>query len=324
MTIPHLPESTPHRKPAFPPHGPSTLTVATETATERRRRRLGDPSLHEAVLKVLSRARIAKEERQGLLSETICRALACALVPDEDVLCRQFVCGMARNVAREYRRDRMRRREQLSFEESASEAPRVESRIDERLTILGIVDDAEPGDRRAYTWWARTILFGHTCAEIAGEEGIGYSTVCRTVERARQRLERGVHTSAVFAIMIVFLYGVLRNQRPRQDVADHDKLPKTEEPAPAPKPESKVNTPAPSRGETEEIRSKALADCAEGSWQACYDGLEAARRLDPAGDATPEIERARAEAMAELEAKAPHKAAPRHASPQPRPHTGDK
>jgi hypothetical protein len=43
----------------------------------------------------------------------------------------------------------------------------------------------------------------------------------------------------------------------------------------------------------EPMRRLALEKCAGGDWKPCVDGLDEARRLDPAGDARPEVKQAR-------------------------------
>jgi hypothetical protein len=67
-----------------------------------------------------------------------------------------------------------------------------------------------------------------------------------------------------------------------------------EEPSAVPSPEQRA----------EEIRRVALDHCAEKRWQQCLDGLDEAKRLHPAGEDDPAVERAR-EAAAEASRPAP-------------------
>ena len=55
----------------------------------------------------------------------------------------------------------------------------------------------------------------------------------------------------------------------------------------------------------EPMRRLALEKCVSGEWKPCVDGLDEARRLDPAGDTRPEVQQARQAADKALNAQPP-------------------
>lgn len=124
---------------------------------------------------------------------------------------------------------------------------------------------------------------GRTDAEVAEELGIARQTVSNRVATVRKvmrdkwskRVAAGA--LALFAALVVVF--VLK----RRDEEARNRLP----PAPAPVPSAAPQIPV--ALQAAELRRGALEDCASARWARCSERLEAARKLDPAGEVQPMV-----------------------------------
>jgi DNA-directed RNA polymerase specialized sigma24 family protein len=283
---------------------------ADPSTAKTRKRRLGDPTLREAVRATLRKKRIPPREIDDLANETLARAATCDILPDDTVLCRQYVCGVARNVATDHRRGERRRAEAngVPFNELAKWAPRIDpNTLEAELLLENLTKPATVKQRQALGWFLRFALGGDSYATIAGEAGLPYKAVWKAAENARAWLERRVMALGIAFVVLLLVWGSVRDRvRPRQDVADPDKTttPKVE-PTAKPQPQAQVQDTAPKLEEAASLRSKALAACKAKHWMECVDGLRAAKELDPKGDSAPEIQKAWEKAEQAMESKGP-------------------
>jgi len=123
---------------------------------------------------------------------------------------------------------------------------------------------------------------GHTDAEIAAELGVAKQTVSNRVVAVRRmmrdRLARRIAAGAVVlfaALLVVFLLK-------RRDEEARNRLP---HPPPAPVPTAAPEIPVAVRAQ--ELRREALEACVARDWDTCSNRLDAADRLDPAGQYQP-------------------------------------
>jgi RNA polymerase sigma factor (sigma-70 family) len=130
---------------------------------------------------------------------------------------------------------------------------------------------------------------GHTHAEIAQQLGVAQQTVSNRIAMVRKKIrelwEKRRAELAALALTIVIAVLVYRN---REEVAHFFRAP-----APAPVPTHTVPTVEPSIPvsvlQAAEHRSQAAEACRSGDYVTCSDHLEAAARLDPAGETQPTV-----------------------------------
>jgi DNA-binding CsgD family transcriptional regulator len=130
---------------------------------------------------------------------------------------------------------------------------------------------------------------GHTDAQIAEKLGVAQQTVSNRIAMARKKIRQRWEARAakLAALALTILLAVLA-YRHREEVARFFHAP-----APAPVPTHTVPTVEPSIPvsvlQAAEHRSQAAEACRSGDYAACSDHLEAAARLDPAGENQPTV-----------------------------------
>jgi len=124
---------------------------------------------------------------------------------------------------------------------------------------------------------------GRTDAEVAEELGIAKQTVSNRVATVRKvmrdRWSKRVAAGALALFAALVIVFVLK----RRDEEARNRLP----PAPAPVPSAAPQIPV--ALQAAELRRGALEDCANARWARCSERLEAARKLDPAGEVQPMV-----------------------------------
>ncbi|HTQ41329.1 MAG TPA: sigma-70 family RNA polymerase sigma factor [Polyangiaceae bacterium] len=137
---------------------------------------------------------------------------------------------------------------------------------------------------------------GLTDAQIAEKLGMAQQTVSNRIAMARKKMRQkwqqrvATLTALTLAVAILIVVG----WRKREEVARFFHL---EAPAPAPAPAPTRPVPEPSipvaLQQAEKLRSEAIEACNSGQFATCSDRLEAAAKLDPAGDTDPLMVRMR-------------------------------
>jgi RNA polymerase sigma factor (sigma-70 family) len=131
---------------------------------------------------------------------------------------------------------------------------------------------------------------GFTDAHIAETMGVAQQTVSNRIAMARKKMrqkwQQRAATLAALTLAVAVL--IVIGWRKREEVARFFHL---ESPAPAPAPAPTRPVPEPSipvaLQEARKLRSEAIEACKRGDDATCSDRLEAAAKLDPAGDTDP-------------------------------------
>jgi DNA-directed RNA polymerase specialized sigma24 family protein len=166
--------------------------------------------------------------------------------------------------------------------------------------------DARPRLHKSFAWLLQTKR-GMTYADIAARENTNEKVVRNALNRLRDEL-RMVFGPVIVLAAFVLVYLLVRALHGYvNDQAHPDVLPDVPRPtpnivappAPAPAP-APTTAPQPS---AEELRTRAFAECDALDWVGCFQDLDAASQLDPAGDKAPRVKAARARAMHGLAGK---------------------
>jgi hypothetical protein len=151
---------------------------------------------------------------------------------------------------------------------------------------------------------------GEKLETIAEEENLPPARVRQRVSRMRRWMkERWAAELAAVAMLALLAIAVWRWLR-----ADETPEALPEVPVPTSQPDV-----APALERARVVRADALRKCEAFEWQACLDGLDEAKRLDPAGDTAPEVGAARARAERALQPPPQAPDSKEDAKPEPLP-----
>ncbi len=237
--------------------------------------------------------RVGASDVDDVVQTVLVDALSAQRIPDTESELRRWLTGIARHKIADLHRKAGR--------EQPSELPDVETApapVEERLMAEWAEEQVQKSTDAARTlqWMAREGE-GEKLEQIAAEEKIEAATVRQRVSRMRRWMkERWIAELAAVAAIAVLGFFVYRwlLRAPVEVVR---------EPGPSASPElSPVERAVP-------IRRAALESCKRAEYQPCLEGLDRARDLDPAGDATEEVQGAReaAKKALDLEKQAPTK-----------------
>jgi DNA-directed RNA polymerase specialized sigma24 family protein len=238
------------------------------------------------------RRKVPEMDVDDVVQTVLCDALANKEPPEETEQLRRWIAGITRHKVADFHRKGSRAKhvelpEQLEGEEPPLAARDLAEWADKQT-------EGDPDDKRTLDWMARE-GGGEKLAHIAASERLPATHVRQRVSRLRRMMRQrwAAEIAAVAAIVIITL---IAWEMMRDDPVT----------TPEPVPEI-IPDPAPPRvvdprlAEAERLRGKALDDCGNELWQECLDGLDAAKALDAEGDASDEIQKARAAANDKLE-----------------------
>lgn len=263
-----------------------------------------------AALVAMVRKRVPESEVEDIVQQTLAEAVESPHAPPEGEALRRWIFGVAKNKVVDYHRRAGRESFDLP-EVPDSPAPHAEADL-----LRWAERHLPPGDdaKRTLDWMLRE-GDGEKLESIAASEKVPAPRVRQRVSRMRRHLkahwQREVAILAALGVIVGALVLLLRR------------------PAPAPIADDPRAVPIDPRAE--QIRGDALARCdaaakdpgdARATWKECLDGLDEARRLDPAGEARPEVRRARQaadRALAPSPTALPPSPAPSATAPAPSP-----
>jgi hypothetical protein len=133
--------------------------------------------------------------------------------------------------------------------------------------------------------------------EIARRLGVAFSTVRNELARGRHAMRKSwtAYAAATFVALIGVLTGLLRD-RDRATLGVTD--------APEPELDHPIAPPEPSPEEmAASLRRQALHACDLRQWVECYVTFERAAAMDPVGDKSPWVQKAKREAMQNVDSK---------------------
>ena len=258
----------------------SDLPPSTKT-TDDAHRALGDPALRRQ-LEEFVRRRVPASDVDDVVQTVLLDARAATARPDGGDELKRWLLGVARHKVVDLHR-RAHREPPAELPEIETAPPPVEERELVRWAEkqAGSTRDAQ----KTLGWMAREGE-GEKLEAIAADERAPRRRVRQRVSRMRRWMkERWLAELAAVAALVLLAFAVWRwlskpeDERPE---AHHEPAP-TATIAPEPTPLERAA----------ELRLKAFDECSANHWQACLDGLDRAKALDPNGDLAPPVGAAR-------------------------------
>jgi DNA-directed RNA polymerase specialized sigma24 family protein len=263
---------------------------------DERRRTLGSSELRRVLVEFV-RKRVGPADVDDVVQIVLLDALAATTAPTAPDELKKWVIGVARHKIADHHRRGSR--------EKPSELPDLEAEpppVEEQQLVEWATREAGKAGKdgeRTLGWMAREGE-GDKLEHIAAEEKLPAATVRQRVSRMRRFMrERWLAEVAAVALLGGVALLVWRVLRAPDPIAERE--------IPTATPDTPREPPA------VELRRSGLALCAERRFGECETRLDEAKRLDPAGESTPEVQRAR-------EDIARSKVVP-SAAPTPRPST---
>ena len=297
----------------------ATMTADMTAATDMRAR-LASPELRKLIERFVRR-RAPAGEIDDVVQTVFCEALASTRDIADDEELRRWLVGIARHkVADLHRRGAREKPSELADLPEAP--PPVEEQALADWAERQTADDPEA--KRTLRWMAREGE-GEKLATIAAEEKVSATAVRQRVSRLRRFMrERWMAELAAVAVLtgvvLVVVWFVLRGSEAPvapigPDVPSPSVGPAPPRVVPGPPPTGVAGNPL---ERAARLRAEALRACVAEQWSDCLDGLDAAQRLDPAGDEAAAVRDARARAAGALAAPSASAAASGSASAAPR------
>jgi DNA-directed RNA polymerase specialized sigma24 family protein len=238
-------------------------------------RDLADAALARAVRAVLRLNGVPPDDVEDLLQDTRVEAKKVeARLPMSEPDRTNYVCGIARHLARQWRssNDSRTQREGVVPWALRPKTPEYE----ERDLAMKLHDFAVAKDPVATDWLLRAKVYGEDEVAIADDEGV-------PPERVRKRVSRMIlflreHALTLVAAFVLIAAGAWQFvHRPREIPAP----PEVRDVPPAPQPTDIAPAPP---DEAMSLRQRAREECDDQEWFVCLRDLDAARALDPAGE----------------------------------------
>lgn len=231
-----------------------------------------------AALVAMVRKRVPESEVEDIVQSALAEAIESPNAPKESEALRRWIFGVAKHKVVDYHR--RAGRETFDMPEVAG-APAPHAEAD----LLRWAERNIPGgdeNKKTLDWMLREGE-GEKLESIAASEKMPAPRVRQRVSRLRRHLkdnwQREVALLAALGVIVTaIVIFVLRKDEP--EPITHD--PHVVDPR------------------AEGVRKVALERCAASEWKACVEGLDEAKRLDPAGDTAPEVRRAREDAAKAL------------------------
>jgi DNA-directed RNA polymerase specialized sigma24 family protein len=226
------------------------------------------PDLRTALIAMV-RKRVPESEVEDIVQQALAEAIESPHAPEDSESLRRWIFGVAKNKVVDYHRRAGRESFDLP-DVAGTPAPHVEADL-LRWAERNLPDGAE--NKKTLDWMLREGE-GEKLESIAASEKLPPPRVRQRVSRLRRHFkenwQREVALLAALGVIVsvlVFIVGKADGPEP----ITHDVVDPRAEP----------------------MRRLALEKCASDDWKPCLEGLDQARRLDPAGDARPDVQSAR-------------------------------
>ena len=253
------------------------------------------PDLRSALIAMV-RKRVPDSEVEDIVQQALAEAIESPHAPQESEALRRWIFGVAKNKVVDYHRRAGRESFELP-DVAGTPAPHVEADL-LRWAEKNLPDGAE--NQKTLDWMLREGE-GEKLESIAESEKLPPPRVRQRVSRLRRHFkenwQREVALLAALGVIVsAVVFFILKKQEP--EPITHEMADPRAEP----------------------VRRAALEKCAKSDFKSCIDGLDEARRLDPAGDSRPDVQQARKAADDALKAT-PSPSPSDSPSPSPAPTT---
>ncbi len=243
-----------------------------------------DPRFRDALARMVRR-RVPESEAEDIVQSALTEALAAGKREEEADAVRRWVWGVVRHKVVDYYRQRRR----MAPEELEVAAPEVPH--DELDLLRWARRELPPGkDAEETLRWMLREADGEKLETIAEESNVPAPRVRKRVSRLREHFRsRWAGQAAALVALGILAVIVLWIAWPRP--SRHDDIVRDRPRIPSDEPHELA----------EEKRREAFERCEEKSFAPCLKLLDEARQMDPAGDSTPVVQRARKAAQDALD-----------------------
>ena len=243
------------------------------------------PDLRSALVAMV-RKRVPESEVEDIVQCALAEAIESPHAPTDSESLRRWIFGVAKNKVVDYHRRAGRESFDLP-DVPGTPAPHLEADL-----LRWAERNLPEGDENQKTLdWMLREGEGEKLESIAASEKLPPPRVRQRVSRLRRHFkenwQREVALLAALGVIVSALV-VFVLRKPEPEPITHEVVDPRAEP----------------------VRRLALEKCAAADWKNCVEGLDDAKRLDPAGDARPEVQRARQAAVDAAKSPAPPETAP--------------
>ncbi len=247
---------------------------------DRSRHPLEDVRFREALSRMVRR-RVPESDAEDIVQASIAEAFAAGKRDEDPDGLRRWVWGVARHKVVDHFRRRRRMTDELPDVADESERP-----PHDELDLLRWAKRELPAGENAEETlrWMLREADGETLETIAEESNVPAPRVRKRVSRLREhfRARWSGQVAALVALgVLAVLLAIVALRRRGDDIAKDQ---------PAPKPS--VREPSPHEV-AEEKRRDAFEKCDGGEYRPCLELLDDAKKIDPAGDSSEAVQRAR-------------------------------
>lgn len=227
------------------------------------------PDLRVALVGMV-RKRVPESEVEDIVQATLADAISSPHAPEDSEALRRWIFGIAKNKVVDYHR----RAGRETFE--VPELPDCPTPHVEADLLRWAEKHLPPGDENQTTLdWMLREGEGEKLERIAETENVPATSVRQRVSRLRRHFkshwQKEVALLATLGVLVTTLAFVLRKKDP-EPISNEDGSPAFE------------------------LRKVGIDKCRATEWKECIEKLDAAKQLDPAGDARPEVRQAREKA----------------------------
>lgn len=244
-----------------------------------------------AALVAMVKKRVPESEVEDIVQQALTEALESPHAPQETEAFRRWIFGVTKHKVIDYHRRAGRETFDLP-EVAGNAAPHVEADM-LRWAARNIPEGTE--NEKTLDWMLREGE-GEKLESIAASEKMPAPRVRQRVSRLRRHLkdnwQREVALLAALGVVIGAIVFLFVRAHGTSDDPNINRDPNVADPR------------------AFEMRKRALEQCNQSKWKECVDGLDEAKRLDPAGDTAPPVTRAREDAAKALSPSPTPSAAP--------------